>query len=600
MKSKYMIVVFVISSFIFFMTTLGQTQDESKKEKIVDPFFEEVPGLGYQFRKDTFAKHSSYFSDPYLVYPKGILSKVSTDGKDGLIRSAKGDRILNKWGMMTPYFEKRHDDSIFRIIAIGGTQTAGWKMPDELTYPSILERMLNNKQNKKIRFQVLNAGRWGYNSCVILKYFQKEIFDYQPDLILLQSGGYGDTQLLNDHPYKNLEDYCNSPPKDGSKGKALQTNSQFFKKNVEQIMALAKKKGVPVALINHPFVFNEGKEILPGMKDEKEIKKFSYANSPWPQYDYLTLQKRAMVIDETLKQLKEKFPESILINGGLSVKSKDKYIYFAEGDLTPAGNRIVAYRTYLALNEKFKFHPKVNENSKDQNFEKNTLEIQFLNSLFNANSIEDITAEYCGMIHYRRCTHHREWRGPNYQFLNGIVSFTIGVMLNYPKQAYLIENFAELKVRLIAAINTYPKELVALPIWTLAQLSKLSSDKELKKQAKSLEEAAYKVNPLLKKISFQEMSDYYHSRAIPNPFLKKIPLKFILSFLNRKPTYAQYYIAMNKPPKKLSLDFFYSLYVAKPLLGPSIFSFAMKALPKEKASIMEKDWELLRSPYPKR
>jgi len=96
------------------------------------------------------------------------------------------------------------------------------------------------------------------------------------------------------------------------------------------------------------------------------------------------------------------------------------------------------------------------------------------------------------------------------------------------------------------------------------------------------------------------MSDYYHSRAISNPFLKKIPLKFILSFLKKKPTYAQYYIATNKPPAKLNLDFFYSLYVAKPLLGPSIFSFAMKALPKEEASMVEKDWELLRSPYPRR
>jgi hypothetical protein len=562
-------------------------------KKNIESFFASSDNLDYEFRKDTYKKPSEFYNDPYNAYPQSTVSKVSFKQREGLIRNPKGDRMLNKWGIMAPHFEKEHDKSVFRIIAIGGTNTAGWKMSDELTYPSILERMLNNRSSGKVHYQVINAGRWGYNSCNILKYLNKEIFDYKPDLLLLLSGGYNDTQLLSGYPYKNIEDYCHNTHK--KTNAYIKENFNFFKTNVEKIAKVAESQNVPIAFIKHPFIFQE-KTIINSLGFDKHnsIQKLSDNYSPWPWSDYRVLQKRALMIDRILEETAKKFSNAFLINHGLSIKSQGKFPYFAEGDLSPSGNRIVAYRTYLALNDMFNFNQKTSEKYQDKDFSENELEIQFIKSIFQANGIEDLSSEYCGIIHPRRCT-HLTFRGANFQAITGSVSFVLSAMLNYPAQSINTENLKQLESILKKVIINAPYS--SIHNWTLANLYRLTKNVELIKQAQTLEQKAYSLNPLLKTLSFQNLVADYSNRTNPNPFLKKRSLKFLLRFLKERPNYSHFYILMNELPTEFTTDFFYSLYFTKPIFARGIFKAAKNRLPKEAANEIERNWKLINHPY---
>jgi hypothetical protein len=587
---------FVSLTFLLFFLFSGEfilAQDKTQKTIMYDSFFAPSKELGYEFRKDSYNQTNITYRDPYKTYSNSTVAKVSFKNREGLIRNPKGDRILNKWGFMAPHFEKEHDKSVFRIIAIGGTNTAGWKMPDELTYPNILERMLNNKSNGKVLYQVINAGRWGYNSCNILKYLNKEIFDYKPDLLLLLSGGYNDTQLLTGNRYKNLDEYCGNTQKGANA--YIEKKFNFFKMNIEEIAKVAESQNVPIAFIKHPFVFEE-KAITSykGVDTTQSIQKLSNDYSPWPWSDYKILQKRAIKIDRILEETAKKFSNAFLINHGLAIKSQGKLPYFAEGDLSPAGNRIVAYRTYLALNDKLHFNQNLSEEYQDKDFTGNELEIQFIKSIFQASGIEDLSSEYCGIIQPRRCT-HLKFRGANYQAITGPVSFALSAILNYPVQSIRQENFKQLELILNKAIVKAPYP--AIHNWTLANLYRLSKNDKLIKQAQSLEQKAYFLNPLLKTISFQNLVKAYNNRTNPNPFLKKKSLSYLLSFLKERPTYSHFYTLMNELPTKFTADFFYSLYFSKPILTRGTFKAAINNLPKETANEIEHNWNSLNHPY---
>jgi hypothetical protein len=568
-------------------------QDTPFLNNYIDSFFVTSEDLDYEFQKDTYNKLTEFYNDPYYAYPNSTVSKVSFKQREGLIRNPKGDRILNKWGIMAPHFEKEHDKSVFRIIAIGGTNTAGWKIPDELTYPSILERMLNNRSSGKIRYQVINAGRWGYNSCNILKYLNKEIFEYKPDLLLLLSGGYNDTQLLTGNHYKNLDEYCGNTQKGANA--YIEENFNFFKMNVEEIAKVAESQNVPIALIKHPFVFEE-KAIFnsQGIDQPGSIQKLSDNYSPWPWSDYRVLQKRALMIDRILEETANKFSNAFLINHGLTINSQGKFPFFSEGDLSPSGNRIVAYRTYLALNDKLHFNQNSSEEYQNKDFTGNELEIQFIKSIFQASGIEDLSSEYCGIIHPRRCT-HLTFRGPNFQAVTGPVSFALSAILNYPVQSIHPENFKQLESILKKVIDQAPYS--AIHNWTLANLYRLSKNDTFIKQAESLEQKAYSLNPLLKNLSFQNLVTAYNNRTNPNPFLKKKSLNFLLSFLKERPNYSHFYILMNELPEEFTPDFFYSLYFSKPIFARGIFKAAINNLPKEATNEFERNWNSLNHPY---
>ena len=66
-----------------------------------------------------------------------------------------------------------------RILALGNSCTFGWGMPQEETYVSQLEAMLGGG------YEIINGGVPGYSSFQGKRFFERELVNLQPDLILI-------------------------------------------------------------------------------------------------------------------------------------------------------------------------------------------------------------------------------------------------------------------------------------------------------------------------------------------------------------------------------------------------------------------------------
>ena len=118
--------------------------------------------IGYHIRRDAFTKKTKSYPVT-LESGNKVPGIISYDSKEGIVRSNRGDILINKWGFRGPYVEKEKPNHIYRIVTLGGSTTAG-KHENESTYPRLLERLLNSQSDGRKYYQVLNFGVWGYNS----------------------------------------------------------------------------------------------------------------------------------------------------------------------------------------------------------------------------------------------------------------------------------------------------------------------------------------------------------------------------------------------------------------------------------------------------
>ncbi|MBI4846196.1 MAG: SGNH/GDSL hydrolase family protein [Candidatus Omnitrophica bacterium] len=179
------------------------------------------------------------------------------------------------------YAEKK-GDGVFRIICIGDSVTqsydiSGRPQPLKQTYPyqlqSLLERIIG-----KGRVEVLNAGIGGYSSLQGLRYLQRSLWKYNPDLVISWFG-VNDHSLALFYPDKEQRLFVSA---DIRKKKLLENsalflflrNEFFIKKkqrvspaeyfaNCEQMVLLGKEKKFKIIFIA-PFEY------------EKKIKRANY------------------------------------------------------------------------------------------------------------------------------------------------------------------------------------------------------------------------------------------------------------------------------------------------------------------------------------
>ncbi len=70
---------------------------------------------------------------------------------------------------------------------MGDSVTYGFGVGCKESFPEQLQDILNSKLSS-YKFEVINAGVLGYTSYQGLKYFQRDIIKYQPDLITVCFG----------------------------------------------------------------------------------------------------------------------------------------------------------------------------------------------------------------------------------------------------------------------------------------------------------------------------------------------------------------------------------------------------------------------------
>lgn len=109
-------------------------------------------------------------------YIRSLNSKISTQGLH--------DRT----------FTLKKPSGVYRIAVVGDSQSFGWKVGSENSYPKLLEVMLN--KIGKSRFEVINFSVPGYNTAQQAELIKTKVIKFSPDLVILAFDP-NDTHICN-------------------------------------------------------------------------------------------------------------------------------------------------------------------------------------------------------------------------------------------------------------------------------------------------------------------------------------------------------------------------------------------------------------------
>lgn len=94
----------------------------------------------------------------------------------------------NSLGFRDPERRKQKPPRTFRVICLGAYVTFGHAVEDDEAFPRVLEKRLNAQRGSGVRFEVWNAGRQASPAVHGLALLETELFDYRPDLLVLEYG----------------------------------------------------------------------------------------------------------------------------------------------------------------------------------------------------------------------------------------------------------------------------------------------------------------------------------------------------------------------------------------------------------------------------
>jgi hypothetical protein len=127
-----------------------------------------------------------------------IIAEATTEGHtllSNIDRTHAGASIrTNELGLRDPRSPHKLQDGT-QILVLGDSFTFGWGVEIEQSYPSQLERLLN-EENGQTRHEVINAGVPGYNTVHELALLEKIIGRYSPRWIVI---GFHTEDLKNHH-----------------------------------------------------------------------------------------------------------------------------------------------------------------------------------------------------------------------------------------------------------------------------------------------------------------------------------------------------------------------------------------------------------------
>ena len=218
-----------------------------------------------------------------------LFVKTSRDGEIRYIANREvahrffQSRYRRDFGGGTSFTEPKPANTV-RIFVLGASTVVGFPHPSHTAFPRFLEQMLADVYASK-RFEVINCGLTAINSFCVLD-FVEEVVDYAPDLIVLYTGHnefvgpYGVTtpftKFGNDWSgirfFMNLQrskihyglkqliswgtEKSSREPfglhlvgrEIGPHDEGYETTRRNFRRNLEEMLAIADQRAVPVAL----------------------------------------------------------------------------------------------------------------------------------------------------------------------------------------------------------------------------------------------------------------------------------------------------------------------------------------------------------------
>jgi hypothetical protein len=100
---------------------------------------------------------------------------TNRDGTWKFVTNSQGFRSYEDFHVEKP-------PGIFRVIALGDSETEGFEVRQRYTYPAVLERYLRKND---IKAEVLNTGISGFGTSEELIYLENEGIKYRPDAVVL-------------------------------------------------------------------------------------------------------------------------------------------------------------------------------------------------------------------------------------------------------------------------------------------------------------------------------------------------------------------------------------------------------------------------------
>ena len=592
-----MIIFFILelsSNFILRMfytpNILAGEEGEYDLRLDINPFMEFDKDIGYRIRSDPFVKKTKSYPVT-LESGSKVPGIISYDLKEGIVRSNRGDILINKWGFRGPYVEKEKPEQIYRIVALGGSTTAG-NYENEGTYPRLLERMLNSQSDGTKYYQVLNFGVWGYNSCDLKTVYKREVLEFDPDMILIMSG-WNDIGKQGQKGIQSIDDYCKSnysalsnsslyrllefwikTPWQEKKmsyesSKNLGQNAIYYLQNMREIISDAKKRNILVGMVDLPSLYstkvsNEILKKLPHFRNQTVDRMNDRLNS-------------GMKMNQLIRQVASEFENTFHVNHSMSFDTGLKAAFFSD-EIHPSwpGNRLLAYNVMKKIS-RFNFKKKTQiKNNQKKSFDKSELEIEYLKSIVSSFRIEDLSFTSCFVrLWPRRCTFTFTMEGAEYAASS--TEFSLGVLLNFPEDLRYVGIRDLIERSLKSSIDALPN--FSPPYWILSQFYYTTGDSEA---GDIWAQKAYLINPLFKDPSFLELFKGYNKKIKNDKLFISLPVFLkALKFQPPMGTY-QHFNKLKESSLKESLSKnmqrYLDAYYLTPLMVRSIFENLVQKL----------------------
>ena len=570
----------------------------------MNPFMEFDKDLGYHIRRNSFVKKTKAYPVTLKSGDK-VPGIISYDLNEGIVRSNRGDILINKWGFRGPYVAKEKPNYIYRIVTMGGSTTAG-KYENEETYPRLLERMLNGQNDETQNYQVLNYGVWGYNSCNLKTLYKQEIIKFNPDMIIIMSG-WNDIIKQGQKKFMSIDDYCNNnysalsnsniyrllefwlkTPRQKKQSPDRQLNNLgqnaiYYLKNMREIISISQKRNILVGVVDLPALY-ETKTLNQDLK-----KLIQFSNQTLPEMEYY--RNAGLKMNELINQIATEHPNTFPVAHALSFGSKGKEIFFSDNiHTTGSGNRILAYNIYETIKR-----VKNNKNLTKikllkKSMHKNKLEVEYLKSIFTSFEMEDLSYTTC-IITYVTCNvvstlnqafdEEKNIQGtmilPN-EYVSSVVEHSLGLILNFSEKISQPRYFKVLETALTSATLMIPN--FSPTYWVLSRLYSLNGKDDL---ALNMKNKAIQLNPLLQGFSFDKavvnfrgsIKNFSMIRDLDefiNSLNEEMPQGVYQSFKNIQETK----LSRQKPSQ--SVKEFFKAYYISPILVRSIFERALNYL----------------------
>ena len=147
------------------------------------------------------------------------------------------DIQLNSHGFRGDEFSKEKDDNTIRIFAVGGSTTYGFGVPNESSYPFLLQQKINSLNLEK-KVEVINAGVAGAWSKMETDLIKDKLIEYEPDIFIIYDGWY---EIQNHVFSKN-------------------TDENMWKTRWSEICELGKENNFSTVITLQPLVWTTSKE----------------------------------------------------------------------------------------------------------------------------------------------------------------------------------------------------------------------------------------------------------------------------------------------------------------------------------------------------